>query len=60
MQVVVTFAKRGDDGREKTRRVIFTVKVKGDTTHWHEAVALAWIEARRDERPVAFAEGGYQ
>ncbi len=61
MQIVMRFAKRGDDGEETVREKIIPVKTFA-TQHfnWHEAVATAIYHARDGERIVALIMEGYQ
>ncbi len=61
MQVVMRFAKRGDDDTETVREK--TVPLKTFATqhfNWHEAVAAAIYHAQDGERIVALFEEGYQ
>ncbi len=61
MQIVATFAKRGSDGKEKTRTMMIKVRVNDSySTYLHEAVAMACASLERGERVVRIAEGGYQ
>jgi len=60
MQIVMRFAKRGNDEREIIREKVIEMKAFG-TQHfnWKEAVAAATFHAQPGERIIAIIEGGY-
>ena len=61
MQIVMRFAKRGDNDVETVRQKVITVRTCS-TQHfnWHEAVAAAIYHAQDGERIVAVIMEGYQ
>lgn len=59
MKIVITFAKRGSDGREVYRQAVVACTLRRVEDMWMAMVARALHSRQTGERVVSISEGGY-